>query len=1483
MKIFKWTISVLLWTVIALNVLFLGLTHLPAAQQYIGSKVAEYAGEMLGTQVCIGRVDLGILNRIIIDDVVIMDQRQQEMLRAARMSVNMDLLPLMDGKISISSAQLFGARFRLYRQNAEAPLNCQFMIDSLASNDTTSKKPLNLRINSLIVRHTNVAFDQHDQPQTEGLFNPAHLRLKDISAHINLRTLTDDSLNVNIKRFSFSEQSGLAVSSLDGRLEVGRQHAMLRDFKLQMPSSRLQIDTLTADYRMDGNQLQPGTLTFTGEIKDSHITPSDLRCFESSLKNFQRPIFLLAAFNGTDRKVNVHELRLSTSENDFDVHVDGWLADWQNQPSWHLQMHRILLSEASIDFLTKAIPAIPSEIKRLGSLMMNGTFDQDVAGLMSLKANVQSGAGDMDVQFNMNQEKVFDGQLLTEEVNLRQLLDEEELGGLSAQLTLHGQLKDRQYPDVKAEGFVRRFDYKGYSYQNITIDGEYGQHNLSGTISIDDPNAKLALAGHLADAQPVGNNKLKRVLLDGAITHLVPSALHLVDDWDGAVVSADIQADFTASSLNDAQGSLRISKGSITGTPQHQPYKLDNFVIMSGYEDGIHYVNLKSDFADATLKGDFDFETLPKSLSALVSQRLPDLPGLLAKTDDAHNNFSLRMLLSKTDWLKRFFDVDLVLKEPLMVNARVNDSTHDIWLDGNLPSFAYNGSWYADGNIRITTPNDTLHCDIGILKQLDNGGSMRADANIRAANNQLNTSLTWDNHRQEERISGQMNGIIQLYHNLENIPEAHLRILPSHIVLHEGTWDVEPSDIIYHENRLLVDNFLVRRGRQHILIDGVASKERHDSLTVDLKEVEVGYILDLVDFHSVEFSGQATGKAKGCALLDKFAASANLRVDDFKFEKGRMGTLFADVEWNAQDEQIDIDAVAKDGPGVNTLVNGFISPVHETIDLAIHADSTYIDFMHNFTQSFLSQVTGHADGDVRLAGTLDNINLTGQLIVGGNLTVEALNTTYTFQRDTVTFIPDDILLRRLRLLDRDGHEAFLSGGVHHKHLTSLSFDLVAETEHLLAYDFPSFSRPSSDGQTSVEEDPFYGTVYASGTVTIQGRPGEVTIDCQVTPLKNSFFVYNASNPDAISRQEFIQWEDEEQLADSKSTVNRQPSAENSYKTDIYLNFLINATPDASLRLLMDAATEDYVTLFGDGAIRATYHNKGAFNMFGTYTVDHGTYNVTIQNIITKNFTFNPGGTIIFGGDPYQATLNLQACNTVSSVSLSDLSIGNSFSSSTIRVNCLMNISGQPSAPRVDFDIEMPTVNADEQQMVRSVINGEEEMNQQVLYLLSIGRFYQPGVNNSANTQTDQTSRTMQSLLSGTLTAEINSLLSQFVKSENWNFGANISTGNEGWHNAEYEGTINGRMFNNRLLLNGQFGYRDNAKQATPSFIGDFDLQYLLYPNGNLALKVYNQTNDRYFTKSSLNTQGLGIIMKKDFNGLRDLFATKKRKKKKSKE
>lgn len=1470
-KILKRFISIVIWTVIAVNLLSAAILRLPSVQQFAGNKVSELLGDKLGTKVSVGRVDLGFLDRIIIDDVNIYDQQKKLMLTVSRMAVKIDYLPLANGRISISSAQLFGANARLYQKNAETPTNFQFVIDSLASKDTTSHTPLDLRINSLIIRRSGVIYDRLDVARTNQQLNPHHLRFSGISGHINLKALTDDSLHINVKRLSLHENSGLDINRLSFRLAAGRNQSTLSDFILQMPSSDLRLDSLKVYYSLDKKGLIAGTLRFSGAIKDAIITPSDLRSFEPALKNFQRGISLTANFNGTDEQVNIPELLIATKEKDIDISMEGWMANWQQQPAWHLNVQHLILSEASLDFLSKTFK-LPDELKRIGNLQLTGLFDHNRLGETSLKSHVQSGIGDLDIQFGMNKSQRFQGDIVTENFNLGQVLNNQQLGMLSTQLKTEGLWRQSpQKPEIKVNGTIKQLDYNNYSYSNINLDGLYDKGIISGLFSIDDPNLSAHLNGEVSEIVFTPSaGKPGTIKLQGGIGHFSPEATHLSHTFGSSVFSADIDADIILSKLEDAEGSMRVSNFTMTATEEHPAYKLDNFSLSSGFSEGIHFISLKSDFADAELKGHFNYQTLAQSFVNLIGSRLPTLPGLPPIKKGPDNNFSLRLLMSKTDWLQRFFGINLKLQQPLNLTARLNDQTDDLALTGDLPSFAYNDVWYKNANIEISSPGDSLNCKASILKLMDDGQRMSISLNAQAASNSINTSLNWDNHDDEEKLSGELNTIIRLYKNLANKPEAHVRILPSHAILNNSQWDIEPSAILYSDKRLLVDEFDLHRGQQHIIIDGIASENPNDTMKVDLNEVEVDYILDLVNFHTVEFSGKATGIANVSSLFGRFAANADLRVDDFKFENGRMGTLQAKADWNQEAEQIDIHAIADDGEEAKTLINGYVSPVHETIDLEIDAQGTYLDFMHSFTKTFLSHITGHAEGDVRLAGTLDNINLTGNLVVDGEATVTALNTTYKLERDTLVMIPDEIELKHMTVLDKDGHRAYLSGGIHHEHLTNLSFDLYVDAENLLAYDFDDFGDSS-----------FYGTVYASGNVGIHGHGNDVVIDCDVTPQKNSVFVYNAATPDAISKQEFIEWDNDEATDNQKKTDKN--SSNRATETDIYINFLVNTTPDATLRLLMDKNTNDYITLNGEGSIRATFHNKGAFNMFGTYTVDHGTYGITIQNIIKKNFTFNRGGTIVFGGDPYQAALNLQAVYTVNSVSLSDLNIGNSFTNNTIRVNCLMNIGGQPAAPQVEFDLEMPTVNADEQQMVRSVINGQQEMNQQVVYLLAIGRFYNQGANNADEQKPDRTTLAMQSFLSGTLSTQINTLLNQIIKNDNWNFGANISTGNEGWHNAEYEGIISGRMFNNRLVLNGQFGYRDNATRANPSFIGDFDLQYLLYPSGNLALKVYNQTNDRYFTKSSLNTQGIGIIMKKDFNNLRDLFSSQKKKKKRTTE
>ena len=88
--------------------------------------------------------------------------------------------------------------------------------------------------------------------------------------------------------------------------------------------------------------------------------------------------------------------------------------------------------------------------------------------------------------------------------------------------------------------------------------------------------------------------------------------------------------------------------------------------------------------------------------------------------------------------------------------------------------------------------------------------------------------------------------------------------------------------------------------------------------------------------------------------------------------------------------------------------------------------------------------------------------------------------------------------------------------------------------------------------------------------------------------------------------------------------------------------------------------------------------------------------------------------------------------------------------------------------------------------------------------------------------------------------------------------------------------LSSRLLNNRLLFNGNFGYRDKALNSN-QFIGDFDIEYLLNRRGTWRLKAYNRYNDRnYYIRSAQTTQGLGIIFRRDFDSLTSFLRRKKK-------
>ncbi len=1434
MKKFKHICNGIIWTLIVLYLLLIVLMHLPSVQTFLGKEVAEALADKFGTKVEVGKVNLGFFNRIIIDDVMMYDQQGDSLIYASRLSAKIDYMAATQGKISVSSAQIFGLRANLYRQTAKSPANFQFVLDSLASKDTTQHKPLDLHIGSLIIRRGAIAYNQRDVAPRSGVFSPQHIRVSELSSHILLNHVTDNSIDLLLKKLSFKDESGFKLQSLHFKLQADRQKATLKEFRLLMPRSELVLDDLKATYRFEGKRFIPESLRFKGGIQQSKITFADVASLVPALRHFDDAVFVSSRFSGTAKSISVPSLNLRTGSGSINLQARGSYSHASSHPAWNADIANLNLSPAGVEFLAENLGSkvkIPKEIQRLGTIHLTGKA-KGYEKVLSAKGNIETDAGNISLQAVKNDDRIK-ASVDTRGVNLGRILDNRKLGTVVAKIDAHGTMKH-----IFAKGNIARFDYGNYDFHNIEIDGDYDMKTLRGTASIADPNVNLSVKGdyHLGS---------RLYALDAAINHLRPTVL---------------------------------------GMKMHDPsYSLDNISISANNKGKEGHLDIEAPFVSLYARGQYDLTTIYGSIMRLVADKLPTIPGISKHAAKGYNDFTLQANITSAEVLQRMFGLPLSLSLPVHINGNISDAEKNVNLYINAPNFSWDGSAFHDANIELNTIGDSLRMEARISQGLPYEKAPVYRLRAAAADNNLSTLLYYANQSSKLPITGKIDARTQFFTSDNGATGVHVTVNPSEIMLGEKKWLLNPADIIYRKNELTVDMLNFSHGDQHIIINGKATPQATDSIVADLKDVDVAYILNLVNFHSVDFAGKASGKAVVKSIFQTPEAYANLDVKDFVFENGPLGTLHAKAAYDNQEGQINIDATAEDGPEHLTVINGYVSPKRNYIDLGIEAHNTSLKFMENFCGSFLNNVEAWCKGKLNVVGDLKNINLVGDVVAHGRMHMKQLGTDYTFNHLRAHAIPDDIQFEGDSIYDshyngKHSHFALIRGGIHHKHLTRLSYDLDIDANNFLGFDTHEFG-----------DDTFYGTVFATGTVGIHGKSGETIIDIDATPEPHSIFVYNVASPDAISAGSFIHWNDATPYIyrpySPDSDKDKKKDSSSDFSSDMRINFLVNTNPNLTLKLMMDDQTGDYITLNGNGVIRANYYNKGGLDMFGNYVVDHGQYKLTIQNIIKKDFDFQPGGTIAFGGDPYNAPLNLQAKYTVNGVPLSDLNIGRSFSSNNIRVDCLMDITGTPGAPKVDFSMDLPTVNSDAKQMIYSVINSQEEMNQQVLYLLGIGRFYTQTKNNQTSedaSQQSQTSLAMQSLLSGTISQQINNVLSSFVNSSNWNFGANISTGNEGFNNAEYEGILSGRLLNNRLLFNGQFGYRDNAN-ATQSFIGDFDLRYLIFPNGNLSIHVYNQTNDRYFTRNSLNTQGVGLIMKKDFFNLRDLLGIKKKSKDKEKE
>lgn len=1484
MRLIKKIVNYILWTVAGLFLLVTILLHIPYVQGIVGSEIASALAGKLGTRVEIGRVDIGFLNRLVIDDVHIYDQQHKPMLFATRLAAKVDIIPLLEKRISISSAQLFGVDANMYKQKADGQTNFQFVVDSLKSKNSSTHTPLDLRISSLVIRNGKVRWNDYSKKKLESL-DVNHLTVSNLSAHILINHITDNSLDAAIKRLSFKEQSGLDLRNLEFRLKVDRRSAVATDFKLSLPRTDISLPLVRADYKMKGKTVDRRSLKFSATLDRSTVAPSDLGFLDPTLRGFSNRFNIEAKVRGTGSSVDLTRLRISTDDQSIIVSGKGRVDNLGRTPRWSFVASQLKTSADGIKYVARNLQRhkinLPKELVNLGDFTLSGKASGQGRRLAA-EGLLRSAAGNVTFKAYMSG-PAFDAAVKTPGINLGRILDNDDFGMVVADVSAKGRIPSPfkfTALEVTAKGLVGRFDYKGYSYRNIAVDGTLANAAFAGKASINDPNGKLTVDGM------VSRNNVKATV---EVRNFNPNRLKLTNALGDRTFSLTAKANLAGADLDHLNGTLDVTDFSAIGGGTNCNISNLHTAVRNNFNK--RSADIIGDFGEFHIKGIFDYQNLPNSIASVVGRDLPSVIGSGHKPSGSSYSFYGRM--ASAQLLRQLFGIQLNVNGPVDFRGAVNDAANDINFNLSAPDVVYNGNRIKDvevnlgskSNLSDAPDNAASGIGRGLLLHVrgqrvnDNGSPLALALNADIFDDNVRINANWDLEAGTHNY-GNIHANARLFSTSSNGLGASVDILPSEEVFDTIHLSVQPSHFDYQHNRLNIDHFVVSNGNQYVTVNGQTSGHENDSLLVDFRNIDLKYVLDIVGFNSVTFTGNVTGKGYVKSFFKNPKAYADFDVADFRFQGGEFGTLHAKANYDSSTGRITINSTADDGPGCYTDINGYVSIKDNYIDLPMMVHGTKLQFLEGFAGAVMKDVKATGDGWCRIFGDLSHVNLEGDVYGNGDITIKQTNTTYTMRKSLIHMVPNEIEFANDTVYDRDGHIGIVKGAIHHKELHKLTFDIHLDADNLLCLNLPEF-----DDRT------FRGVIYGKGHCDIIGRAGETTINANITPVGKSFMEYDAGYSGSLDDNSFIHWNDVTPKTDSTFAVESQGLSgapgrkgtddddDDDIPGDLVMNLIVNTTPDFTLRVLMDETTGDHMDFHGDGVVRATYFNKGAFQMFGNYNVEYGKYTMTIQNLVKKAFEFQPGSSVVFGGNPFDARLNLKAQYTVNGVSLSDLQMGRSFTSSNIRVNCLMNIIGTPQKPTITFGIDFPTLSTDVQQMVRSVINSEDDLNQQVLYLLAVGRFYNPGNNNAEverEASQNQTSLAMQSVLSGTLSQQLSSILSSVVHNTNWNIGANISTGDEGFSDAEYEGLLSGRMLNNRLFFQGQFGYRDKVTTNNSSFIGDFDLRYLLTPNGNISLRVYNQTNDRYFTRNSLNTQGVGFVLKKDFSNILDLFGIKKK-------
>jgi TamB, inner membrane protein subunit of TAM complex len=1351
----------------------------------------------------------------------------------------------------------------------------------------------NITVDHAVVRNGSFRDDKLSEKEVARHFDGYHILFAAINADFKNVVFIRDTITARIS-LSTTERSNFTVKKLTANMKFFPEAMEFSNLDLITPKSHLKNFFAMRFRSFDDFSYYTDRVRMEANFRDATVDSDDIGYFAPALQSWKKKISITGKIKGPVSDLQGKNILIAAGQQttlNGDIHITG-LPD----------VDRMFIDFKSNNFNSTykdAITFLPflknirqPRIDRVETLHFVGNFlgtIHDFATSGTIETNIGTLVTNLNMKFLPRKPAIYSGTLTTNNFDLGKFMDDSSLGKIFFQGKISGSGLATETLNATLDGEVSQFNYHGYTYQDIFINGMVAKKKFNGKIISNDSSLHATLNGliDLSGEVPTFN-------FDATIDTINFKALHLVNE--NVAFAGKLHFNFTGSDIDHFMGTARIHDASFYKRGQRLSF--DSLVLESKMIDSSKTITVASNEFEAALVGEFSIKELPAAFQEFLHRYYPSYikPNTIRLSNE---NFSFVIITRKIDDYLDLFAKDLKGFNFANIQGRINSRQNLLNVVADVPQFSYKNISFYKVNLKGQGNFDSLSLESTMGEVYVNDSLHFPSTHIQ---------LRSFNDLSSVRISTSANQTLNAANisaNVQTLADGvRIKFNPSTFDINSKTWIIDKNgELTFSHNIIGADALKIHTGDQEINISTRPSGEGNwNDVYLDLRKINIA---DFAPFFvkSERLEGLLTGSASISDPFNHTYVQFVGQADQFRFSNDSIGRLALTANYDRRSGMVNstVNSSNKDYhfdlKGVFDTNDSAAQPINITVPNVV---DTKIDLIEKYIGNIFSGLHGRATGNFQVVGTPDNLNYLGDVQVkDASLHLNYTQCTYRIPSALFHFRADQIDFGSFELLDTLGNKAELSRGkLFHHSFRDLRYDFALNTNRLLMLN----TRVTDNNQ-------FYGTLIGKAAISISGPQENLQMYIKGEPTDSS----NIYIPTTTSREsadaDFIVWKVYGKEM-KKQTVS-------SLDANFTVTLDVTANNYANVYVIIDPLTKDIIKANGHGNLHIQVGTTVNMNMRGKYEIDRGNYNFTFQSFIKKPFVFMEGADnyIQWTGDPYDADINIQAIYEAENVQFSDLGLTTTNSgilsqSSAEKLNryhgpvwVVATLSDKLVKPAIAFEIELPPNselrnNQDMQWLISHIESDPNELNKQVAFLIVFNSFGPLTNSNTAFNPNEAVGGIFINSISGFVASALSHQFSNIFqkvfkdKSIRVNFNPSFYNGTpidepnnatQTYDRTNLNLSVIKSFLNERLTFTVgsalDFGLTAQQTQyAAVQFLPNITAEWKITPSGRVVLSFFYRDSYNYLSvgNHTTNSSGTSISYRRDFDRIDEFFKGKKK-------